>query len=207
MDWTSFASEKTVEYALVERMRTILKKHYRHVIPLYPWAKREGSNISLQAHAGRYFEVLCVYARRPKLRSPDDTHILFKFNDTLVSTAREARLHGIATIAGCPIARDFFELADCERFVWVDLLDCLSPGVEPYLMVTVQGDIDGAALRPPRTFSDAEVMQLLKQQARPLDLREIMRTIREIKSASAGMFPGSPFSYFGGYRPLYFLVS
>lgn len=206
MVWTSYTSERSVEYALVGRLRNLLKGRYRNVIPIFPWAKREGSKLSLQVHTDRCFKVLCVYARRPKLRLPADTRLFFKFNEALIRAAETARPYGIPTIAGCPVARDLLELADCERFVWVDLLDCSTPNVDPFLMVNEKGETDREHYLSPKAFSDLELLGLVDKDARPISFVGMMEAVKNIRLAGTTMYDAGLFGHFGGYKPVYFLL-
>ena len=107
--YTSFISEHTAEYIMIPKFKSILKKSYSIIVPIYPWLKREFGALSTNIHANDTFKVVGLYPRRPKLISKSG-NFMVKVNPDLIDCSEEALSNNIPMIAGCPLATNFKEL-------------------------------------------------------------------------------------------------
>lgn len=129
---TSYISEHSAEFSLVPLLKEILERKFEYVVPLYPWAYRETSNISKSIHANDDFYILGMFPRRPKIVLGTDTSIYITINPELAATQKLGKFNGIPIIAGCPIANNFWELAKSKFHIWLSIsnqmtLDYLIP--------------------------------------------------------------------------------
>ena len=118
---TSYISERSAELSLVPQLKLELEKHFYYVAPLFPWLNREASNISRQIHINDRFKVLVLFPRRPKLDHDDVNNIFTTINEDLLTFKTFAKEHNVPVIAGCPIARDFWELSKCTKHIWIEI--------------------------------------------------------------------------------------
>jgi len=117
----SFISEHTAEYTLVPNLKNILQKRFSIVTPLFPWATREGGTIARHLHKGERFKVVGLYPRRPKLLSANSSIITVKLNRQILLGAQCGMELGIPIIAGCPLAKNFWELGNSPHCLWIKL--------------------------------------------------------------------------------------
>ena len=116
---TSFISERSAEYILVPKLIYILKRYFSKSIPLYFLSTREGSSISRACHPLQPVKIISVFARRPKITTPNQFSVEVKFNLSLFETAQRLMPLGIPTFAGVPLASSIFDLSletDCAWF-------------------------------------------------------------------------------------------
>ena len=57
----SFISEHTAEYILIPKLKNILQRRFCIVTPIFPWATREGSNLSNQIHKSDRIRVVGLF--------------------------------------------------------------------------------------------------------------------------------------------------
>jgi hypothetical protein len=116
---TSFISERSAEYILAPKLAGILGKYFSRVIPLFFWSTREGSNISLSCHPLQTVRIINVFARRPKITTPNQPSIEVKFNNSILKAAQFSSSLDIPTFAGVPLASSILDLTlevDCAWF-------------------------------------------------------------------------------------------
>ena len=118
---TSFISEHTAEFVLVPILKNILQKEFNFVTPIFPWMTREGGNLSKSLHQNDKFKILGLYPRRPKIALLDKENIHLKINEQIILGARIGLTLGIPIIAGCPLAKDFWELSKTPNCLWIRL--------------------------------------------------------------------------------------
>lgn len=99
---TSFASERTLEYVLIPKIKDLLSHKYR-VVPIYPWKQYEGNNLGKSSFDLRPIKVLAFFPRRPKVNHPFSNDIELKINNVLGITSTELDKHKIPCIAGAPL--------------------------------------------------------------------------------------------------------
>lgn len=206
MNPTSFICERSAEYALIPELMKELKKNFKHVTPIYPWISREGSNISKEIHSMRLFKIIGLYARRPKLSSFDDTTIKVKFSEQIIYGARTSQRLGIPIIAGCPLARDFMELGNCNKFLWANLSKFSNYDID--FIAEVDGD--GVIRNQPNSYffnNISEIIDLINGVSEVFDVEKFIEVIKEIKMSSKSYNEYIPMAFMGGYKPVYFLLA
>nr|NJM03641.1 hypothetical protein [Desulfobacula sp.] len=118
---TSYISERSAALSLVPQLKLKLENHFDYVAPLFPWLNRETSNISKQIHINDRFKILVLFPRRPKIDHDDVKKIFTTINKELLTFKEFAKEHNVPVIAGCPIARNFWELSKCTKHVWIEI--------------------------------------------------------------------------------------
>lgn len=120
-NYSSFISEHTAEFILVPKLVSILREKYNTVVPIFPWLTREGGKLSNNIHGDDKFKVLILFPRRPKINISLSNQILIKINENLVSAANEFSEVNIPVISGCPVIRDFWNINDDPKCIWINL--------------------------------------------------------------------------------------
>jgi len=184
---TSFICEHSAEFALVPYMKTLLEKEFYCVAPMFPWLSREFGKMSKKVHDSDNFHILTLFPRRPKVGANSNIFITLNYELSQVKEIGEDK--GITVLAGCPMATNFWELASCEDFAWIDVDH---PDTHEYL-VPVKKLSHGARL------NDGDIIELVKNS--PLhsmkSFEDFIRTVRD----------KLPSSFYGArYKPVYFLI-
>lgn len=195
----SFICERTAEYVLVPALKNILRRKFNVVVPMFPWATREGGNLSNQIHNNDRFRVVGLYARRPKLISPNDSNIIIKINRSILIGADYSSQRGIPIIAGCPLARNFWELGNCPNNAWIKLEQESQDDFEIYC-----GNIQ--QFMPEWIYPNEEqLLNYLMKMAILVDLKTALELFKNTKRIcrEAGF---SGYLGMGGYKPVYFLL-
>lgn len=197
-NYSSFICEHTAEYTLVSRLTHILKNKFEVVSPVFPWLLREGGNMSKFIHKQDDFKILGLYPRRPKI-SRSSQNILVKINHDLIVDAIEAKKINIPMIAGCPLARNFWELNENTECIWINLNDKTD---QFYEIVYEDGKIvkNNPLEKNEILKSNQDIYKLIDENNEKQNLESFAEAIRIIKSQS---FSGH---FIGGYKPVYFLL-
>ena len=202
---TSFISEHTAEFALIPILKRILQKEFEFVIPIYPWMTREGGNISKSLHQNDKFKILGLYPRRPKIALLDKENIYLKINEQVIYSARSGLILGIPIIAGCPLARDFWELGKTPNCLWIRLNFKSNENIEFQIK-------QGKSLYLGRDLSEMvfqkenEILKYINKNASLFDVDAAIEAFRKIKMDSINLKYYSSFAFWGGYKPIYFLL-
>jgi hypothetical protein len=202
---TSFICEHTTEYILVPIMKEILHKRFDIVTPIYPWVSREGSNISKELHQNDKLRVVGLYPRRPKLISAGSSQIIIKINEQILLGAQTGIKLGIPVIAGCPLAKNFWELGDKPNCVWIKLDQGYTEnfnllfGSPPYS--TYKNETSRIIFA-----NDQDLLNYLIKKSKSMDINSVISSFREIIRESAGAGYYSYFKFMGLYKPVYFLL-
>lgn len=188
---TSFINEHTAEYYLTSDLKSKLGNHFKTVVPVYPWLTRETSNISKAVHLDDRFKLLTVFPRRPKLRNDKSDDIYVTINPELFDFQEYAITQNIPVIAGCPLARNFWDLSNEFDVLWLTLKrDLLDNYLNPINTILSEGDI---------VLGKTEIIKMI-ENSNVFDMRSFEKFIRETKS----YLPAS--SFFGPrYKPIYFM--
>lgn len=189
----SFISEHTAEYALIENIKKKLKAQFKYVIPVFPWATREGCTLSRLIHSGDEFLVFGFYPRRPKIFI-GQTEISFTINNELIEAAIIAAEFNIPMFAGFPIARNLWEL-DSPKCLWLKLTNKCVPiyQFENTAFFSKDGRRD--------IFTTNEILKEINDNAKVHNLSSFIEATRIIKQNRSNRF-----FVFGGYKPIYFLL-
>lgn len=204
---TSFFSERTAEYALVPALHEYLQLRYSAVSPIFFWKTREGNSYAEELHENCRVKILAMFARRPKFFGPKNL-VFGKVNSELVAYAKAAMAVGIPTIAGFPAVQSVFDLHHHPPIYWLDL----TSSIEGELCFTVDlsadfptpNDEDG---NPVSTITLADIANLIDDSANVLPWKEAMKRISKLRATQHQVESYFHFAWFGGYKPVYFLVS
>ena len=202
---TSFISEHTAEYILVPRLTNILKQKFKVVIPIFPWMTREGSNISKSLHQNDKFKILGLYPRRPKIALLDKENIYLKINEQIILGTRSGLTLGIPIIAGCPLARDFWELSKTPNCLWFRLNFKSNKNKEFQIKQTESLYLD-MDLSKMVFQKENEILKYIIKNANLFDVDAAIEAFRKIKMDSMNLEYYSSFAFWGGYKPIYFLL-
>jgi len=187
---TSFVSEHTVEFSLVPSLKEILEHEFKYVVPVFPWLSRELSGRSKRLHEDARFHVLVMFPRRPKVSG--DKKLFVTINSELELFKNVGKAYGIAVIAGCPNATNFWELANCSEHIWLNIGH---PDSHKYLNSLASIEAGSLNIR----ISDEEIISLVTN-SKLHSLNSLEDFIREARySQPRGM-------YGARYKPVYFLV-
>lgn len=201
----SFISEHTAEYTLVPNLKNILQERFSIVTPLFPWATREGSTISRHLHKDERFKIVGLYPRRPKLLSANSSIIIVKLNRQILLGAQRGTELGIPIIAGCPLAKDFWELGNCPNCLWIKLdqgfVDDFELEIESSQSSYFANQISKFVFQ-----SEKDLLIYLNERSEPMNFGAAMLSFTEIKRASRELDYHSYFGLMGGYKPVYFLL-
>ncbi|WP_131828057.1 hypothetical protein [Salinivibrio kushneri] len=205
MNPTSFVCERSAEYMLVPQVIEALRNKFRYVVPIYPWISREGGKISKLVNGSYAFKVLGLYPRRPKLL-PNDERIIVKFSEQIIYGAKAGQELGIPIIAGCPLAKSFWELSECEDFLWADLAEFNTDDIDYCAVVNARGVI---AEEPEGYFFKdiSRVSEIIDRSDKHFNISTFIDAIKEIKMRSRGAERYIPMYFMGGYKPVYFLLA
>jgi len=113
---------------------------------------------------------------------------------------------GIPIIAGCPLAKNFWELGNSPHCLWIKLdqgskKDC--DDIE--LKIEDIRSLDSVKRLSKYIFLDKEeLLSYLVERTESMDFDTAMQSFRQIRGASQGT--AFFYRYFGGYKPVYFLL-
>lgn len=189
---TSFINEHTAEYYLTSELKSKLGIHFKAVVPIFPWLNREISNISKAIHSSDQFKLLIIFPRRPKLKSVESDEIYITINPELFEFQEYAKSRNVLVIAGCPIARSFWDLSNATDVLWLNLKKELTNNyLNPISTILDKNDV---------VLGISEISNMVKQ-SNTFDFRGFENLIRELRYS----LPAS--SFFGPrYKPIYFLI-
>lgn len=198
----SFIGEYSVGLSMVLPLKNILHERYRCATPIFPWITREGSNISKYIHKNDLFRIIGIYPRRPKLVQ-DKTDIEFKFNQQIINGANCGLQLGIPIIAGCPIVRNFWELSDNPKFLWINL--GLS-GRNEFSVKVESGVPNFIGLSNDLLLHDQEFLSIIDLHSKIFSIQDAINVFKEISRESLRVPYYSRFVFGGTYKPIYFLL-
>lgn len=209
MAHTSFMSEHTAEYALVNEIVRILSRRYSSITPIYLWLSREGSSNAVRSLAHRHFKVVAVYPRRPKVQSPGSGSMRIKFNNTVLIAAREYHNRGIPVLMGSPLVSDLASFRTGTSCTWFRLAGHDSPTGDWHATVALGGElIESLPERSPIAgpLDHDSIISYVSSSAIDAEWPEWLRTIRETRKSSRFLEDRS-FLWFGRtYKPFYLLL-
>jgi|ERR1700741_395036 len=201
MDPTSFMSEHTAEYVLVNDLGHRLSPAFPDLLPMFFWATREGNRTAIESMRNLNFRLLTCFARRPKVAQFVNEHILMKVNPELKQYYQACRPLGIPVVAGLPMIRSLSSLRLTSVCNWFSLADFDCVDQEEFYVVVAK---DGTAtlfesddkLAVPLTTMKIE--NLLRQSPK-LSWDEVVRSLRDVRRMVA--YNTQRFIFLGAYRP------
>jgi hypothetical protein len=198
-EYSSFMSEHTAEFVLIPKLIDILRRKFEVVIPIFPWATREGNNFSKMIHEKDKFRILGLYPRRPKLNLHDHK-TLIKINREFFDGANEASKINIPMIAGCPLARNLWELNEDTKCIWIKLTN----RTKDYYIIEYNDEIlpELKILQNEEVLkNNDDLLEFVIDKSKNQDFEFLIQAIRIIKSHGYTRFMG-----IGSYKPVYFLL-
>lgn len=198
--YSSFICEHTAEYILIPRLTDILKQKFKVVVPIYPWLTREGNNLSKSIHRQDKFKIVGFYPRRPKINLKNHK-ILIKINNEFLNGAKEASRINIPMIAGCPLARNLWELNEDTKCIWIKLTDntrsfynieCVDEIPTEYKVIQREEILN----------TNHDILNFVINGSKELDFENLIQAIQTIRAHSSTVY----FMGFGSYKPVYFLL-
>lgn len=201
---TSFICEHTAEFALIPALRAALQSNFSAITPIFPWIAREGSNISKEIHANYKFRLLGVYPRRPKFTKGEYDKVHITINQEILIGAAAASLHGIPTIAGCPLATNLWELALEPRCCWIQLEGPSDDGYE--IVIDLKSSKPQYTLAGNIILDNDQLLSYVNLNSKELYLEQAISAFKDIKMQSRGMNYYHNMAFMGGYKPIYLLL-
>jgi len=198
----SFIGEYSVGLSIVPCIKEILHEKYEYVTPIFPWMTREGSNISKFLHRSDQFRILGIFPRRPKLTS-DSEDIEFKINAQIIAGAYGGLELGIPIIAGGPLVKNFWELSNNPRFIWIRLE--LKKN-DDFLIKIKETECFTPALTKILFNKNQEILDYLNEKAKLFSIEEALDAFREVKMITMNFPFHSRFLFGSVYKPIYFLL-
>lgn len=190
----SFISEHSAEYILVPQFANILSLEYQHVIPIYFWSTREGSNLSKSNFHNKKVKVVAMYPRRPKIDPLYPGKILATINHEIYQRTEYLESKGIPTFAGVPLIESMDEISLSSKCGWFNL----SSGEEKMYMTKETGGI-----------STELIVNLVEKNAKQMDWVDAIEVLKNNKDS---INDGTRTIYirrymFGDrYKPVYFII-
>lgn len=198
----SFVSERTLEYTIIPKIQQTLKLEYSLVIPIYFWTTREGNSISKELNHQEKFRVLAVYLRRPKIFG---SKIYFKVNNSIIALSPLFEENNIPVLCTFPLASKFIDL-DNENLTYHSLKLKDFSQETTFSFSTTNKIISISINDHIHPLTNLEIYELINH-SKLHEWNELSRIFRIIKQGVS--FEGSWFysRFFGGYQPVYFLIS
>jgi hypothetical protein len=196
---TSFISEHSSEYILVPKLAGLLTPHFHRVVPIYFLLTREGSVVSSQCDPSQIVRVVGVFARRPKVSRPEQSHIEVTFNQSLFESARLSSSLGIPTFAGVPLASSIMQLNLNMDCAWFHLT-----GLDGYvrLVVSLDGVVVESNSSSVEGLAESSLVEMVKQKSQPMEWRRATEHLKVIRRGLHHVW--QPFG--GGYHPFHLVL-
>lgn len=202
--YKGFISEYTASFFLVERLRSALKSHYKHIIPVFPWATREGSSMSNYLNKDQTFKIVGIYPRRPKFSRQETDKVVFKINEYLGYSADLLTKEGIPTFAGLPLARNILELGMNSSYLWLEL----DQKNKEHIQITL--DQKGQPIQLDKNMvvlSNEEVVSFIKKESDVMEIKSFFEITKKVNDEVRKTFQIN-WSPYGNnfYKPFYLFL-
>jgi hypothetical protein len=198
----SFIGEHSIGLSIVPIVKAFLHEKYEFVIPIFPWMTREGTTMSMNLHRNDQFKAFGIYARRPKLNYGNDD-IELKINGQVFAGACGGLNLGIPIIAGCPLVKNFWELSENPKFIWIRLDMCKN---EDIIFQIKHGVNYSSTLSDILFFEKHEILDYISENSKFLSIKNALMAFKEINRISMNMDFYPRFGFGGVYKPIYFLL-
>ena len=189
---TGFASEHTVEYAVVSAAQRAFQQHHVRCCPIFFWKSREGNSLSMDIHANVLGKLVAIFPRRPKVTTPNTARVFWKINAQLHSFAVEAKSHRILSFAAMPLSSNLISLAAPEQIYWYQLG---AVGFDEHFEST---DCTGASFLSSSAFAESVLTE-----TPDLQWKAMAAAMDELRWATGN---GVGWMNFGGYKPVYLMI-
>jgi hypothetical protein len=198
--YSSFICEHTAEYILIPQLTNILKRRFELVVPIFPWLTREGSTLSKTIHRQDQFKIVGFYPRRPKINLADNK-ILVKINHEFLEGAEEASRINIPMLAGCPLAKNFWELNEHTKCFWIKLTDKKKPFYEIEYNDRVPAEFKFLE-KTEVLDSDEDILNFVITDSKDHNFESLIQAIQIIRAHGSIVY----FMGLASYKPIYFLL-
>ena len=202
---TSFISEHSAEYVLVPRLAHIMEQQFSKAIPLYFLSNREGSIIARRCNPFQRVRILNMFARRPKVFTPNQPSIEVKFNESLFEIAELSQTMGIPTFAGVPVVSSVMDFGLDANCIWFGLS---GTHTDVHYEISLDGEILSQPIQS-SVFSgpldENGLINAVLQNSRVMIWEEAVENLRTIRR---GAKPVKTFwfGFGGGYHPFNFIL-
>lgn len=196
----AFISEHSAEYILIPKLVAAMAQHFSKVIPIYFLSNREGSIISRRCDSHQSVRILSIFARRPKIETPNQSNIEVKFNESLFDIAQLSAPLGIPTFAGVPLVSSIMDFgfdAPCALFE----LSGFSGDV--HYTISLDGNVlsksrQSSAVEGP--LGEHDLVKRVLRKSRYMNWDEAIESLRTIRRG-AQPHDNFWFRFGGGYHP------
>ncbi|MES2643870.1 MAG: hypothetical protein V4850_30560 [Myxococcota bacterium] len=199
-------SERTAEYTLVPAISAELRPFFGFAIPFFYWTSREGTSLSRECGPREPVRLVAVFARRPKLRAPEDAEIRVRINDELFAFAAISAQAGIPVFAGVPLVRSLFDPRPERRCLWLKICARGDVAGPTELCFTPDGGIGKGTLLPTSglrgPLAAADIARFSEREAHPRSWGDGLDAIRQVR-AQARDGGGGAVWFGAGYRPFH----
>ena len=208
---TSFMSEHTAEYVLVNDLVCRLTPAFPNLIPIFFWAKREGNRTALESMHDLNCRLVTCFARRPKVEYAAPDHLFMKINSELMQYRQACEPLDIPVLAGLPMVKSLSDLRLNSPCNWFDLakFDCINQ--EFYVTLGPDGAVtlDDSTHKLPKPLTNPQIEELVNKSplltwSRAVEhLRHVRRMVSDHARKNYGYVR---FPFFGGYKPFLLLA-
>jgi len=199
--------EHTAEYALIPNLIAILSQRFQKIVPIYFWTRREGSSMARLSAAGTKVRIIAVFARRPKVLTPNDDEIFVKFNQHLFEITSNAAKVSIPVLAGVPLVTSLMDFGLHTNCAWFHLKEtALKEDTLLRLSLDcniITGKTSDQSITGP--LREEQILECICHQTQQSSWDDAIQRIRIVRSDSEDL--GAFYGLFGsGYKPFYMLL-
>ncbi len=203
---TSFICEHSAEFVLVPFLTQLFSDNKQKLTPLYYWKNREGGLVSKRCDSNTPIRLFAMYARRPKIHSPDQDCISVKINNKLFERAFYLKENGIPTIVGVPRVSSIINFHVGCPCSWFRL--CPDENVESDIEFSIDIKSNKCSIKMPPNIqgplNDEELLNVFKESILLPSWQDAIRILRGEK-LDYQFFRSLFFGRIGGYKPVYFI--
>mgnify|MGYP001139543563 CR=1 FL=1 len=206
MNATSFICEHSAEFVLVPFLTQLFSDNKQKLTPLYYWKSREGSSISKQCDPNTSIRLFAMYARRPKIHSPEKDYISVKINNILFERAYYLKENGIPTIVGVPRVSSIINFHVGCPCSWFRL--CPDENIESDIEFAINIKSNKCEIKLPSSIEgpleEIELLDLFNKSQKLPSWQDVIKILRTVRSNYESY--GNRFNWLmGGYKPVYFI--
>jgi hypothetical protein len=198
---SSFISEHSAEFILVNDLVKILQPEYKTITPIYYWATREGGNNSYGSFSQKEIKVLAFYPRRPKVRVPGCGTIQVKINELIYHRTQYFEDNGIGVIAGVPLADKLDAIHSETPCLWFEIGPM--PGERIFEIELESGLLSGDV---PRTLDKASILTAIERHSQIMEWPAVIKILKKMGNRGENRF--TSWNRMSGdlYKPIYLLL-
>jgi hypothetical protein len=204
MNNTSFICEHSAEFILVPNLCQLFSEHDKNLIPLHFWKTREGSSKSIRCDDHKPLRLIAMYARRPKIRIPNQNSITVKINYDIFEHALYLQDNNIPTIIGVPCVSSVLELKFGCSCSWFSLIPDKNSCHDAELTIDIQSRKCDSKLPlgVHGPLNDHELLSLFNKSRKFVSWQEAVNVLRNEMPSRYAM---GGFFGINSYKPVYFI--